>query len=931
MSNKLSSKSLAVKYRPKTFEDVVEQSVVTDILKNIATNSDNLTLRNFLLIGSAGTGKAQPLYSKVLTPDGFINMGDVELGTKVVTASGNLGSVSQIFPQGKRDIYEITLDDDSTIRVADNHLNLVWLYIGDPDPWVLETTSLIDLFSKPATNVFYIYSIVGNKKAWRKIVDIKYIGKEECQCIMIDHPDHTYISDNFIPTHNTTCARILANELNHGEGEPIEIDAASNNGVDAMRGIVDQAKTYPIVGKYKVFIIDECFHKNTLVDTPLGKRRISDIKQNDLVYNMTGTASVSKVLKNKVKTDNLVLVYVNGSSILTTKDHLFFTSDGWVKAKDLVKGDVLYDNKTMRSLRQNVSVIPERQSQSLQQGMRGSSTKEKSSEGSFREAENRVHKSVSDLWKGLLHSSVSEFDNLFKEMFLYLQKATRDFKETDRLICFAQAGIYLSCLREAYENPEERSSEILFSRMFGEISSYSRITPRYPTTCEVLCDMWKYVYPEIQGSADLFKELQIYSNCFQNTRKKESRSVRTDEGTQSDGKSRNFCEDESNQDEEWNMVKALCAAWRKWTFYQAADTSSSSIRGWMGLRTSSENTYFKTERDALSCELQTRPCIAGKEAWSRSGWEKPQYEISTVIRSEESNLFGELRVDGVEVFKRGDNEQHFERYFSNSELCSETVDMYDLQIAGHPSYFVEGVLVHNCHALSNSSWQALLKVLEEAPAASVFMLATTNPEKIPETILSRVMTFQLSKISLSGIFNRLKYVLDKEIESGRNIKYEENAVNFIAKLGNGGMRDSLTLLDTALSYSNNITMENVEKSLNLPNYNDYFSLLQSIAKKDNKSIIETISSVYNSGVNFVKWFEGFHSFVINIVKYINIQDINMTMIPSTYLDKISKYGPAHCTICLKLSNILVKLIHELKSTNYQQEMAITYLCSAKKG
>lgn len=493
MSNKISSKSLAVKYRPKTFEDVVEQSVVTDILKNIAANSDNLTLRNFLLIGSAGTGKAQPLYSKVLTPEGFVNMSDVEVGTKVVTASGNLGSVSQIFPQGKRDIYEIKLNDDSTIRVADNHLNLVWLYIGCPDPWVLETTSLVDLFSKRTNNEFYIHSVVGNKQEWRKIVNIKYIGKEECQCIMIDHPDHTYISDNFIPTHNTTCARILANELNHGEGEPIEIDAASNNGVDAMRGIVDQAKTYPIVGKYKVFILDEC------------------------------------------------------------------------------------------------------------------------------------------------------------------------------------------------------------------------------------------------------------------------------------------------------------------------------------------------------------------------------------------------------------------------------------------------------HALSANSWQILLKILEEAPAASVFMLATTNPEKIPETILSRVMTFQLSKISLSGIFNRLKYVLDKEIESGRDIKYEDDAVNFIAKLGNGGMRDSLTLLDTALSYSNNITMENVEKSLNLPNYNDYFSLLQSIAKKDNKSIIETISSVYNSGVNFVKWFEGFHSFVINIVKYINIQDINMTMIPSTYLDKISKYGPAHCTICLKLSNILVKLIHELKSTNYQQEMAITYLCSAKKG
>ena len=239
-------------------------------------------------------------------------------------------------------------------------------------------------------------------------------------------------------------------------------------------------------------------------------------------------------------------------------------------------------------------------------------------------------------------------------------------------------------------------------------------------------------------------------------------------------------------------------------------------------------------------------------------------------------------------------------------------------------------IVDECHSLSSQAWQSLLKTLEESPAKSIFIFCTTNPEKIPDTILSRVATFQLSKISLSGIYDRLIHVLDCEIAEGRPITYTEDAINFIAKLANGGMRDALTLTDKALSYSNDINSENIAKALNLPNYDNYFDLLQYIAKKDNENIIKLVHEVYNSGVNFVKWFESFHSFVINIVKFINLRDINLTMIPSHYIDKISKYSEVHSIICLKLANKLVKMNQELKSTNYQQEMALTYLCTPKK-
>lgn len=71
-------------------------------------------------------------------------------------------------------------------------------------------------------------------------------------------------------------------------------------------------------------------------------------------------------------------------------------------------------------------------------------------------------------------------------------------------------------------------------------------------------------------------------------------------------------------------------------------------------------------------------------------------------------------------------------------------------------------IIDECHALSQAAWQAALLTIEEQPAKSVFCWCTTNPEKIPSTILSRVQTFQLSKISLQDIHDRLEYILQKE-------------------------------------------------------------------------------------------------------------------------------------------------------------------------
>ncbi len=239
-------------------------------------------------------------------------------------------------------------------------------------------------------------------------------------------------------------------------------------------------------------------------------------------------------------------------------------------------------------------------------------------------------------------------------------------------------------------------------------------------------------------------------------------------------------------------------------------------------------------------------------------------------------------------------------------------------------------IIDECHAFSSAARQIWLKPLEDAPAKSIFIFCTTNPEKIPATIISRVQTFQLSKISLKGIYNRLIHIIEEENKEGAGITYTEEAVNYIAKLASGGMRDSITNLDQVLAFTHDLTSESVAKALNLPEYDDYFRLLGAYSKRDNQTVSQVINDVYNSGVNFVKWFEGFHSFVMNVVKYIFLQDINLTMIPSHYQEKISKYGTAHSVVCLKLANKLLKLNYELKTTQYLQEVALTYLCQLPK-
>ena len=196
-----------------------------------------LSIHHMVFFGNPGTGKAQPLYSKVLTPNGFVKMGDIKIGDTVLAYDGKPSKVLGVFPQGIKKIYEIVLSDGSKCRCSDEHLWQVQNYADRRENTyrIIQTKDMLgNIYCKNGHgNLNYTVPIAKNvntsgKLEYKFIVSINYVGEEECQCIYIDHPDHLYVTDDYIVTHNTTIARIMTSFLyQYGyikENKCIEID-----------------------------------------------------------------------------------------------------------------------------------------------------------------------------------------------------------------------------------------------------------------------------------------------------------------------------------------------------------------------------------------------------------------------------------------------------------------------------------------------------------------------------------------------------------------------------------------------------------------------------------------------------------------------------------------------------------------------------------
>lgn len=223
-------------------------------------------------------------------------------------------------------------------------------------------------------------------------------------------------------------------------------------------------------------------------------------------------------------------------------------------------------------------------------------------------------------------------------------------------------------------------------------------------------------------------------------------------------------------------------------------------------------------------------------------------------------------------------------------------------------------IIDECHAISNTGWQAFLKLIEEPPAKSIFIFATTDPQKIPKTILSRVQRYDFRRISQLGIVQRLWYILEHEnYTTDDDVK---EAVEYIAKLAEGGMRDAISLMDKCLSFSRKLTLENVVKALGTTNYDIMIQLTDNILNNKPMEAIGVIEDIHSEGKDIKQFLAQYVQFLLDVQKYYFVKDFRYIQIPGIesnkkWLDKLVK-SENDVDDCFTLLRTLVRLNSNIK-------------------
>lgn len=219
-------------------------------------------------------------------------------------------------------------------------------------------------------------------------------------------------------------------------------------------------------------------------------------------------------------------------------------------------------------------------------------------------------------------------------------------------------------------------------------------------------------------------------------------------------------------------------------------------------------------------------------------------------------------------------------------------------------------IIDEVHMLTIGAFNALLKTLEEPPSHVIFILATTDPHKVPITILSRCQKFEFKRISEENLINRIKYIVSKE-----NIKIDDDAIFEIARLGDGSLRDTISILDQAIAYASTdekITSTDVhdingslpQQSINL--------LVKSILNNDAKAVFEQIDDLSNKGKNFLKVVDEMTLYFRNVLLKLTAPDyFNEKINSNLYNDVVNSVTKEDV---IKYINLLIETANQLKKS-----------------
>ena len=211
-------------------------------------------------------------------------------------------------------------------------------------------------------------------------------------------------------------------------------------------------------------------------------------------------------------------------------------------------------------------------------------------------------------------------------------------------------------------------------------------------------------------------------------------------------------------------------------------------------------------------------------------------------------------------------------------------------------------IIDEVHMMSQGAFNALLKTLEEPPAHVIFILATTEPQKVLPTIISRCQRYDFTKVSENEIVERLKFILNKE-----KVRCDEEALRLVAQIADGGMRDALSIMDQCIAYAqNDITAAHVNEIYGITTVTEKIQMIHWIFERQAQQLLEKIRSLNENGADIKRLTSDLIEILKECVIYIYTQD-------KTLLTKINE-EEAQSIIDGKTSRDLLALIDILMET-----------------
>jgi DNA polymerase-3 subunit gamma/tau len=242
-------------------------------------------------------------------------------------------------------------------------------------------------------------------------------------------------------------------------------------------------------------------------------------------------------------------------------------------------------------------------------------------------------------------------------------------------------------------------------------------------------------------------------------------------------------------------------------------------------------------------ETNTEASLITKKLTITSNWEQNRVENGCQICNNNQFPQWTTNLEKVEFVSHAGHEQ-----------------VYDLEVEDNHNFVANGLLVHNCHMLSTAAFNALLKTLEEPPRNVIFVLATTDPQRVLSTIISRCQRFDYRRIPLEDMIAHLKYIATAE-----EIDITEDAITLVAQIANGGLRDAESLLDQLSLLPETITVEKVWALVGAVPERDLLSLLEAIRNNDPEQVLQQCRHLLDRGREPIVVLQNLASLYLNLL------------------------------------------------------------------